>query len=133
MTPNWLKGFTHAHLGPILYHSEPSNVPSSPNQFLGWDFFCRFLQQDGSRSVAALALQFEFSDKFNKIDRSDMLSVPLVAVKIYRPANNYDTAVGAVPTNFSSCENIDVLFKNLILRNNISILYLFIFIFKKEE
>ena len=27
------------HLGSILYHSEPSDVPYSPNQFLGWDFF----------------------------------------------------------------------------------------------
>ena len=26
-------------LGPIWYHSEPSDVPYSPNQFLGWDFF----------------------------------------------------------------------------------------------
>ena len=33
----------HAHLGPIWYLSEPSNVPYSPNQFLGWEFFCRFL------------------------------------------------------------------------------------------
>ena len=30
---------THAHLGPIWYHPEPSDVPYSPNQFLGWDFF----------------------------------------------------------------------------------------------
>ena len=42
------KGVTHAHLKPIWYHSEPSDVPYSPNQFLGWDFFCRFLQQDSS-------------------------------------------------------------------------------------
>ena len=27
------------HLGPTWYHSEPSDVPYSPNQFLGWDFF----------------------------------------------------------------------------------------------
>ena len=26
-------------LGPIWYYSEPSDVPYSPNQFLGWDFF----------------------------------------------------------------------------------------------
>ena len=39
---------TRAHLGPIWYHSEPSDVPYSPNQFLGWDFFCCFLQQGGS-------------------------------------------------------------------------------------
>ena len=29
-----MKGATHAHLGPIWYHSEPSEVPHSPNQFL---------------------------------------------------------------------------------------------------
>ena len=34
-----IKGVTHAHLGPIWYHSEPSDVPYSLNQFLGWDFF----------------------------------------------------------------------------------------------
>jgi hypothetical protein len=34
------------HLGSIWYHSEPSDVPYSANQFLGWDFFCHFLQQD---------------------------------------------------------------------------------------
>ena len=27
------------HLGSIWYHSEPSDLPYSPNQFLGWDFF----------------------------------------------------------------------------------------------
>ena len=30
---------THAHLGQIWYHSEPSDVPYSPNQFLALDFF----------------------------------------------------------------------------------------------
>ena len=34
-----IKVVTHAHLGPIWYHSEPSDVHYSPNQFLGWDFF----------------------------------------------------------------------------------------------
>ena len=48
LTFKMIKGVTHANLGPIWYHSEPSNVPYSPNQFLGWDFFCSFLQQDGS-------------------------------------------------------------------------------------
>ena len=43
-----IKGVTHAHLRPIWYHSEPSDIPYFPNQFLGWDCFCRFLQQDGS-------------------------------------------------------------------------------------
>ena len=43
-----IKGITYAHLRPIWYLSEPSDVPSSPNQSLGWDFFCHFLQQTGS-------------------------------------------------------------------------------------
>ena len=33
------KGSPHAHLGSIWNHSERSDVPYSPNQFLGWDFF----------------------------------------------------------------------------------------------
>ena len=42
MIPNWslmIKGVTSAPLGPIWYHSKPSDVPNSPNQFLGWGFF----------------------------------------------------------------------------------------------
>ena len=38
-----IKGVTRAIFGPIWYYSDPS-----PNQFLRWDFFGRFLQQDGS-------------------------------------------------------------------------------------
>ena len=34
-----IKGVTHAHLGPIWYHSEPSDIPYFPNQFLVLDFF----------------------------------------------------------------------------------------------
>ena len=34
-----IKGVTHAHLGPIWYYSEASEVPYSPNQFLHWYFF----------------------------------------------------------------------------------------------
>ena len=43
-----IKEVIYASLGPIWYHSEPSDVPYSPNQFLGWDLFCRFIQQDSS-------------------------------------------------------------------------------------
>ena len=46
-----IKGVTHSHLGLILYHSEPSNVPYFPNQQLVMNFFCRFLQQTGSDSL----------------------------------------------------------------------------------
>ena len=34
-----IKGVTHAHLGPLWYHSKHSDVPYSPNQFFGWDVF----------------------------------------------------------------------------------------------
>ena len=37
--PILLGGVTHAHLGAIWYHSEYSDVPYSPNQFLALDFF----------------------------------------------------------------------------------------------
>ena len=38
-TGSGIKGVTHVHLGPIWYHSEPSDVPYSPIQFLVLDFF----------------------------------------------------------------------------------------------
>ena len=34
-----IKGVNHAHLGPIWYLLEHSDVPYSPNLFLGLDFF----------------------------------------------------------------------------------------------
>ena len=34
-----IKGVTDAHLGPIWYHSEPSDVTYSPNQFLALGLF----------------------------------------------------------------------------------------------
>ena len=34
-----IREVTHAYLGPIGYHSEPSDVTYSQNQFLSWDFF----------------------------------------------------------------------------------------------
>ena len=37
-----IKEIYHAHLGPIWYHSEPSDVPYYLNQFYGWDFFVAF-------------------------------------------------------------------------------------------
>ena len=42
------KGVTHAHLGPIWYHLELSDILYSLNQFLALDFFWLFLQQDCS-------------------------------------------------------------------------------------
>ena len=52
-----IKGVTCAHLGSIWHHSDPSDIPYFPNQFLVWDFFCRFLQQDSSRKFFFLAAQ----------------------------------------------------------------------------
>ena len=31
-----IKGVTYVHFGPFWYHSKPSDIPYSPNQFLGW-------------------------------------------------------------------------------------------------
>ena len=39
------------HLASIWYHTEPLKVSYSPNHFLGWDFFCCFLQQIGSSCI----------------------------------------------------------------------------------
>ena len=44
----------NAYLGPIWYHLEPSDITYYPNQFLGWDFFCHLLQQDGSSQLKML-------------------------------------------------------------------------------
>ena len=38
-----INGFTHADLGPIWYHSEHSDIPYFPHQFLGWDFFATLI------------------------------------------------------------------------------------------
>ena len=34
-----IKGIIHSHLEPIWYNSEPLDIPYSPNQYFGWDFF----------------------------------------------------------------------------------------------
>ena len=49
------------HLGSIWCHSEPLEVPYSPNQFLGWVFFCRFLQQTGSSRSQWVELFFKIA------------------------------------------------------------------------
>ena len=46
--------FINAPLGPILFHSGPSDIPFSPNQFLGLDFFCRFLHQHGTNIIESI-------------------------------------------------------------------------------
>ena len=59
------------NLGSIWYHSEPLGVPYFPNQFLGWDFFCCFLQQTGS-SLQLLNLDWG-SDLNNKPFLDDLI------------------------------------------------------------
>ena len=39
------------YLGSIWYHSERLDISYYRNQFLGWDFFCCFLQQDSSSAI----------------------------------------------------------------------------------
>ena len=39
------------HLGSIWYQSEPLEVLFCPNEFIGLDFFSRFLQQTGSNAA----------------------------------------------------------------------------------
>ena len=48
---------THAQLGPIWYHSEPSDVLYSPTKFLGWNFFA------ASYSETALGAPLLYSQK----------------------------------------------------------------------
>ena len=45
------------HLGSIWYHSEALEVLYCPNQFLGLDFFCSFLQQTGSKKRNACIIK----------------------------------------------------------------------------
>ena len=71
-----IKGVTHAHLGLIWHHSEPSDVPYSPNQFLALDFFCHFLQQHCSSCCLFNTVTYEGfwdilqQDKLSKIKRT---------------------------------------------------------------
>ena len=57
-------------LGSVWYHSEPSDRCPPPNQFLGLDFFCRFLQQDGSKILYFVA------NNWTAIGRKNMYVTP---------------------------------------------------------
>ena len=63
-----------------MYHSEPSDVPYSPNQFLDWDFFCQFLQQDGSSSRSRNNINFFFDIETLVFSRIFPYFVPLLRV-----------------------------------------------------
>ena len=69
MTPNcslMSMSYPLNHLGSIWYHSEPSDDPYSLNQFLGWEFFGRFLQQAGSRISNNFSSSTELSHGYFK-------------------------------------------------------------------
>ena len=47
------------HLGSIWYHSEPSDIPYSPNQFLGWDFFAASYSKTALVKITFFFLRIE--------------------------------------------------------------------------
>ena len=55
------------HLGSIWYHSQPLEVPYSPEQFLGWDFFAV------SYSKPALVHTIIFKVYYSKNDLTQIL------------------------------------------------------------
>ena len=57
-----IMGVTHAHLAPIWYHSEPSNV-----QCLGWDLCLLFLTANGSNMCCFYAVKTRQLQKFLQI------------------------------------------------------------------
>ena len=81
-----IKGVTHAHLGAIWNHSEPSDIPYSPSQFLGWDFFCRFLQQDSSKQIADLRsfdiIRVKSFPLTQKSQNPELSNLVLVGIKV---------------------------------------------------
>ena len=75
-----IKEVTHAHLETIWYLSEASDasdVPYSPNQFLGWDFFCRFLQQISSSFFLIIQIKIFFPHKSYELSSDVVLIVNL--------------------------------------------------------
>ena len=53
-----IRGVTHAHLGPIWYRSEHSDVTYSPNQFLDWDIFAPSYSKTALDTGAPIFSQF---------------------------------------------------------------------------
>ena len=65
-----IRTVTHAHLVSIWYHSKPLDVhPLFPYQFLGQDYFCRFLQQGSSNKV----IESNWNENFQKRELIDEL------------------------------------------------------------
>ena len=74
MIPKWpwmIKGVTHAHLEPICYHSEPSDIPYSQTSFLVGIFFA------ASYSKADLVIIWENSSFSTYLKTASNLTTPL--------------------------------------------------------
>ena len=83
-----IKGVTYAHLGPIWNFSESSDVPYFPNQYLGWDYFCCFLQQTGSSQSFLAAISENYRN-----------NIPLVISK--KPKSQKQTLSTTTMLDFS--------------------------------
>ena len=83
-----IKGVTHAHLEPIWYHLGHSDIPYSPNQFLGLDFFCHFLQQDSSiqRELILVLFALSYNSLPVQCDRNS-------TAELFSPLFSYDIIV----------------------------------------
>jgi len=58
-----IKGVTHAHLGPIWYHSEPSDVTYSQNQLLGTFSVASYSKTDLIRKFKVLGFKSQGKGK----------------------------------------------------------------------
>ena len=65
------------HLGSIWYHLEPLGGLYSPNQFLGWGIFFRFLEQTGSRSLL-------WNIQGTQLNLSNIMKGCVKTIKIFR-------------------------------------------------
>ena len=62
-----VSNFGDQSLESIWYHLKPLEVPYSPNHFLGWDFFCRFLQQ--TTTVSRIHNHKHALHSFSKVEK----------------------------------------------------------------
>ena len=72
-----IKGVDHAYLGPIWYHSEPSDLPYSPNQFLALDFFAASYSKIAltQNMTTDCLLDYEFTTKLLWVSKQKQFDV----------------------------------------------------------
>ena len=63
------------------YHSKHSYVPYSQKRFLGWDFFCNFLQQDSSSPTKGQNL-LRFRNVISPIARREIIEEIIFPKKV---------------------------------------------------